>query len=184
MASQPSVAAAQAIGRRRRNEASLSADPDEVLERILLNAHRIAVSLGELGVFRNAEISVAEWVILKTLAGRKSVQIRELSLASGVSRQRFRKIVSELEEKGLVTTDQSGGEDRRIREISATARADRILSAISSNLRDLFHEEIVQRRRSFLGAEHSLERIAKVSRRKWLLKKQSERNGGAAAGRE
>jgi DNA-binding MarR family transcriptional regulator len=177
METQPRVAATRIIGHVKRNEEDSSDDPDEVLEKILLNAHRIAVSLSELGVFKNAEVSVAEWAVLKALAGRKNVQIRELSLASGVSRQRFRKIVSELEERGLVTTDQSGGEDRRIREISATARSDQVLSAISSNLRGLFHENLVQRRkRSFLGVEHSLERIAKVTRRKSLLKRQSERN--------
>jgi DNA-binding MarR family transcriptional regulator len=175
METQPRVAATRIIGHVKRNEEDSSDDPDEVLEKILLNAHRIAVSLSELGVFKNAEISVAEWAVLKALAGRKNVQIRELSIASGVSRQRFRKIVSELEERGLVTTDQSGGEDRRIREISATARSEQVLSSISSNLRGLFHEDLVRRKRSFLGVEHSLERIAKVTRRKWLLKRQSER---------
>jgi len=173
MAAQPPIATAPSkVGRGRRNEGNLSDDPDEVLERILLNVHRIAVSLSEVGIFKGAQISVAEWVVLKMLAGRKNVQIRELSIASGMSRQRFRKIVSELEEKGFVTTDQSGGEDRRIREISASGGADQALSAVSSNLRSLFHNDLVQtRKRLFLGAENSLERIAKVTRRMSLLKK-------------
>jgi DNA-binding MarR family transcriptional regulator len=150
----------------------LAADPKEALEQMLLNAHRLAVSLGDLGVFRHSEVSVAEWAIMKLLDGREDVPIKQISASSGVSRQRLRKIISELESKGLVVAGKSSAEDKRVHTISATPTATRVLSVISRQMQELVPKTAKSGRRRSLGvAARSMEQVGRAIRRNWQVKR-------------
>ena len=158
-------------------------DPKEALEQMLLNAHRLAISLGDLGVFRHSEISVAEWTILKVLNGRRDVPIKQISVSSGISRQRLHRLITELEQKGLVVTEKSTAEDKRVRMISATPTATQVLSLISRQMQQLIPETTKSRRDRSLGlAARSMEQVARTIRRNWQRRRpnndKSERSGG------
>jgi DNA-binding MarR family transcriptional regulator len=157
-----------AAKRVRRADRGLPADPKEALEQMLLNAHRLAVALGDLGVFRHSELSVAEWAIMKVLDGRQDVPLKQISASSAVSRQRLRKLVSELEQKGLVVAGKSTGDDKRVRMISATPTAAQVLSLISRQMQELIPEAAKSGRHRSLGlAARSMEQVARTIRRNW-----------------
>ena len=152
--------------KRKRFDKTAPVDPSEALEGLLINAHRVATTLGELGIFRDSEVSVAEWAVLKSLGDRQNVPLKEVSRAAGVSRQRFRKLVSELEAKGLVSTSRAKADDKRTRMISATPMAAKALSLISQKMQSLFPETGKgNRSRSLVGAAHAMERVTRAMRR-------------------
>jgi DNA-binding MarR family transcriptional regulator len=141
-------------------------DPHEALEGMLIAAHRVAVALGEINIFQESGLSVAEWAVLKRLGGRQDVPMKEVVAAAGVSRQRFQKLLSELRSKGLVEIARSQGEDKRARKISTTPTAARVLSLVSSQLKGLIPESGKPKRsRSLTGATRAMERTAKVIRK-------------------
>jgi DNA-binding MarR family transcriptional regulator len=173
-----SISAAEAQ-RRKRREALAAVSPQEALEAMLLNAHRVAVTLGDFSIFQG-ELSVAEWAILKSLNNRQNVPLKEIATVAGVSRQRIRKLVSELEMKGLVATSKAEAQDKRARIISATPLAAKVLSLVSEQMKDLLPEEGKSKGgRPFAGAARALERVAKVMRRKWRKTKKAATGRGA-----
>lgn len=107
------------------------ASQGELLEMIVLHAYRAAISLIDSDVFEKGGLSAAEWAIVKALANRQDVQMREIVAASGISRQRLRKLLIELEQKGAVTTNRSETLDKRARLISSTPAASVLLAGIS-----------------------------------------------------
>jgi len=149
--------------RRRGNTAPINAK--EALEDVLLSAHRIAVSMGEINAFRDANVSIAEWAILRTIGNRKDVSLREIGVATGVSRQRIRKLLSDLQSKDLVTMGRSEGADKRARTISATAGAARVLAAVSQQMQGLLPDGQSKQNHRLAVAARTLDRLAKHVRR-------------------
>lgn len=159
-------------GRRRKRvkaQEGASEGVTAALEDMLINAHRTAVLLGELSIFKKSELGVAEWGVLKSLGDRQDVALKEISVTTGVSRQRFRKLVSELRAKGLVTYGGAQGTDKRTRTISATPLSAKVLSLVSQQMQTLFPgAESDKRRRAYAGARRSLRQASKAMRRRWL----------------
>ncbi len=92
------------------------------LENFVIAVHRLSTALGESKGLAQSGIGISEWAILKVLGDQKEYQQHVLR-KSGVSRQRIRKLLQELETKRIVTISQSDGDDRRQRIIAATPRA-------------------------------------------------------------
>jgi DNA-binding MarR family transcriptional regulator len=140
---------------------------------MLLAAHRVAVAMSDMSVFQEGELSLAEWAILRSLRGRQGVPLKEIAQTSGVSRQRIRKLVSELEAKGLVSTSRSKAADKRVRLISAAPLAASVLSSVSAQIQALLPESgKAGRARPLSAAARQLHRTAKAARR--TLKKSSQ----------
>jgi DNA-binding MarR family transcriptional regulator len=180
--------AAAAKERRRKSlERAASVDQTEALESMLINAHRVATTLGELSIFRDTELSVAEWALLKSLGDRQNVPLRKISTLAGVSRQRLRKVVSDLEVKSLVSTSRAKT-DKRTRMISATPLAAKVLALVSQRMRSLFPDtnektgKKILRGRSFVGGARSMDRVAKAMRRQWLPRRQRSKRSAPEAG--
>jgi len=140
-------------------------DPNEAMEDLLVNAHRMAVSLGELSVFQEHNLSVAEWAILRSIRNRQDVPLKEVAAAAGVSRQRIRKLVSELQAKGLVTVNQSDSQDKRTRSLSPTPAAATIVAAVSQQMQGLIRTSGAKQTRKLAGTARSVERLAKAMQR-------------------
>jgi DNA-binding MarR family transcriptional regulator len=179
------AAAAQRAENRRKNRPSV--EPTEALESMLVNAHRIAITLSDLTIFQ--EISVAEWALLKSLGDRQRVPLKEISAAAGLSRQRLRKLVIELQRKGLVSTERAEGDDKRLKTISATPLAAKVLSLISLKMKELFPDDAketskMRQSRSLVGAARSMQRVVKSMRRSWRPKKGKGRRAKAEAAGE
>jgi DNA-binding MarR family transcriptional regulator len=155
----------------KKSDKGASVDTNEAFEGMLIAAHRAAVALGEIGVFQQGDLSVAEWALLKQLDGRQDVPLRQITAAAGVSRQRFRRLVLELETKGFVTTGRAVGNDRRARTVSATPMAAEVLSLVSEQMQDLIVETDKPRDgRQFVTAGRALDRTVKSIRRRWVRK--------------
>jgi DNA-binding MarR family transcriptional regulator len=93
--------------------------------------------------------------------------LKEIGATAGLSRQRIRKLVSELELKGLVSTSKSEAADKRVRVISALPLAAKVLSLISTQMQELLPEASESKRgNSFARAARALEKVAKGMRRK------------------
>jgi DNA-binding MarR family transcriptional regulator len=152
------TAAAAKAGRREKRPRLA---PGEAVEIMLLNAHRVAVIMTDSGVFQESKLSLAEWAILKAIDGRQDLPLRKLQAAGGVSRQRMRKVLAELEAKRLVAVRQSDSNDKRSRSISATPAAASTLAAVSEGLQKLLPDSIKERRgRAFAGAAGAMEQLA------------------------
>ncbi|MPZ57862.1 MAG: MarR family transcriptional regulator [Rhizobiales bacterium] len=166
MSSQEPVAPSEGAAKPRRRDRTAPVDPKNALEDALLSAHRIAVAIGEINAFRDANVSLAEWGILRTIGARKDVSLKEVSVAAGVSRQRVRKVLSDLQAKDLVTMGKSEGTDKRMRTISATPATARVLASVSQQMHGLLSQTGQgQQSRRLAGAARSLNRLAKHVRR-------------------
>ena len=167
MSSQEPLEQSDAAGaaRRRRRDRAAPINAKEALEDVLLSAHRIAVSMGEINAFRDASVSIAEWAILRTIGDRKNVSLREIGVAAGVSRQRIRKVLSDLQAKGLVTMGRSEEADKRARTISATPGTARVLAAVSQQMQGLLPDGQSKQNRRLAVAARTLDRLAKHVRR-------------------
>jgi DNA-binding MarR family transcriptional regulator len=136
------------------------------LESLLLSAHQAAVSLGELSAFEDNGVTVAEWAILKSIGGRRSISLKEVSATAGISRQRVRKVVSELEAKNFVIASRAQAEDRRVRLLSATEAGDAKLAAISSQVHAVFSNFAQEKHtRRLVVAASTMRRIARLVQR-------------------
>jgi DNA-binding MarR family transcriptional regulator len=172
--------------KRRKLEQSAPVDATEALESMLINAHRVAMTLSDLSIFRDSELSVAEWAMLKSLGDRRDVPLKEISAAAGVSRQRLRKVVSELQTKGLVSTSKAQEDDKRARMISATPLATKVLSLVSQRMKNLFpatgpDASQSKRSRSLVGAARSMDRVTRQLRRSGRKPKDPKAEKGARA---
>jgi DNA-binding MarR family transcriptional regulator len=132
---------------------------------VLLSAHRIAVSMGEMNAFRDANVSIAEWAVLRTIGNRQNVSLKEIGVASGVSRQRIRKVLSDLQSKGLIALGKSEGSDRRGRAVSATAATAGVLAAVSQQMQVLVPEGQGRQSRRLAVAARTLDKLGKQVRR-------------------
>jgi DNA-binding MarR family transcriptional regulator len=158
-------------------------DPGEAIEDLLVSAHRMAVSLGELSVFEEHNLSVAEWAILRSIRKRQDVPLKEVGGAAGVSRQRIRKLVSELQTKGLVTVGQTDSQDKRTRSLSPTPAAETMVAAVSLQMQGLIPTAGQSKlTRKLAGTARSVERLAKAMQRSMARRKTGRKKrerGGA-----
>lgn len=157
------VPAQDGVQRKARRKALI--DSKEAIEEVLLGAHRIAVSLGEIRAFRDANVSIAEWAILRAVGDRKGVPLREIGAAAGTSRQRIRKVLSDLQEKNLVTIGKPEGADRRLRTISSTPNTARVLASVSQQMQALLAGAQDKHNRRIAAAARTLDRLSKQVRR-------------------
>jgi len=111
--------------------------PEGELERLLLSLHRLSNALGESGVLAKNTIGVSEWAVLSVLDGGEPLHLKQIVRQTGVSRQRIRKVLQELEEKKLVTVGQIPDGDRRQRVVAGTSEGARVRQAILADLRVL-----------------------------------------------
>jgi DNA-binding MarR family transcriptional regulator len=95
---------------------------ESALEDFIIGVHRLSTALAESKVLTESGFGISEWAVLKALGDQKEFQ-QNILRKSGVSRQRIRKLLFELETRQMVTLSQSEGSDRRHRIIAATPHA-------------------------------------------------------------
>jgi len=116
-------------------ETDVSISPAAAFEDLLLKAHRLASVLSDSDVFAANSIGVSEWAVLKAI-GDGEVPLTHVLRSTGLSRQRIRTVLTDLESKGLATVQKPAEGDKRKRTLIATPRAADVLSAISKGLEE------------------------------------------------
>jgi DNA-binding MarR family transcriptional regulator len=104
--------------------------PERKLERLFLNVHRLSNALNESGVLTMHRLGVGEWAVLGAVSEGDTVQLKDVVKQSGVSRQRIRKILQELELRGLVRITPVQKGDKRQRMVAGTDQGRALRSAI------------------------------------------------------
>ena len=101
------------------------------------------------------EIGVGEWAVLKSFGNEKSLPLREILRQTGLSRQRIRMLLVDLQRKQFLSVAQSAEGDKRVREVTATPKAAKAVSSISKELKRLGME---------VGGETALKSFARASK--------------------
>jgi DNA-binding MarR family transcriptional regulator len=98
------------------------------------------------------DVSVAQWVVLRTLYDAGGVTLNQAAKLVGVDKSSLSRMVERLSQKGLV--NRSEGDDRRSVELALTA-AGRKMALLSARLADendhaFFHTLSLKQREEFL----------------------------------
>jgi DNA-binding MarR family transcriptional regulator len=161
----PASAEAGVPPKRRRRERGEALDPKEALETLLVQVHRLATTLSDADPFKSGNPGVAEWVILKAINGRQKVPLREIHFKAGLSRQRMRKVIAELEGKNFLAVDKSESNDKRARLVSATPQGINMLASISASLQGRFGEAVSGKRgQGLVRSARTLEQLLRALR--------------------
>ena len=80
------------------------------IENFLLCLHRVSNALADSNILAKYSIGISEWAVLNTLDGGKEFNLQQIVRQAGVSRQRIRMILRELETKR--TRDRQSGHQR------------------------------------------------------------------------
>jgi DNA-binding MarR family transcriptional regulator len=109
-------------------------------EKYLLSLHRLSTALGDSNVLAKNSVGVSEWAVLSVLAHDNQLNLKQVVRQAGVSRQRIRKVLQELQAKKLVTVSQFLEGDKRQRVVSETPKAARVRRAILAELRQVAND--------------------------------------------
>jgi DNA-binding MarR family transcriptional regulator len=104
---------------------------------LLLTLHRLSNALADADAFKNHELSISEWVVLDMLEEQGPIKVRDLVRHTGVSRQRVRKVLTELESKRMVEVRQFDEGDRRKRLVRATPKAKTAYEKVRKDLEEI-----------------------------------------------
>ena len=107
------------------------------IENFLLCLHRVSNALADSNILAKYSIGISEWAVLNTLDGGKEFNLQQIVRQAGVSRQRIRMILRELETKRLVTVSQVTKGDKRQRIVTGTVRGADMRQSILADLREL-----------------------------------------------
>jgi DNA-binding MarR family transcriptional regulator len=171
----PASVEASVPPKRRRRERGAALDPKEALETLLTQVHRLATTIGDADLFKSGNPSVAEWVLLKAIGGRQKVPLREIHLKAGLSRQRMRKVISELKAKNFLTVERSETDDKRAQLISATPQGINMLTSISVSLQGMVGEAVGEKRsQGLVRSARTLDQLSRALRRAKSAKAKDE----------
>ena len=130
------------------------------LSALVSNATRLLTALSSIGVFKEARLSLSEWVALMILRQSDEIGNNQLAKRLGVTRQRAHQIVASFESAGLIVMHTSPIDSRR-NEISLTEAGDAKLEAINRKLISFYEATLEQDERSLLMARRNIGRIVK-----------------------
>lgn len=119
------------------NRRAVVESPEVGLEELLLNMHRLSNMFADSELLKNNELTISEWAIVNVLDKDRTLNLRDVVRRSGVSRQRIRKVLHELEAKNLVTISAAHEGDKRQRIVAATSKCAAARQAMLASLRNL-----------------------------------------------
>jgi DNA-binding MarR family transcriptional regulator len=100
------------------------------------------------------DISVAQWVVLRTLYDKRDVTLKEAAEEVGVDKSSLSRMVERLVQKGLLNRDEGG--DRRSVGLSLTPGAMKLVPQLAKladeNDEEFFHSLSAGQREEFLAA--------------------------------
>jgi len=118
--------------REKRERAKEAALTEGKLDDFIAAVHRMATAVSDSDIFAKHGVTVAEWSMLKAMGDKSEAAMKEVGRRAGVSRQRLRTLLADLEKKGFikVARDDAGG-DRRARSITIAPKTAEVVAAIA-----------------------------------------------------
>ena len=99
------------------------------------------------------DVSVAQWVVLRTLHDKRDVTLNEAAAEVGVDKSSLSRMVERLVQKGLVI--RAEGNNRRSVGLTLTPAASKLVPQLArladENDREFFHTLSARQRQEFLG---------------------------------
>ncbi|MCW5737421.1 MAG: winged helix-turn-helix transcriptional regulator [Enhydrobacter sp.] len=124
---------------------------------------RLLTGLGRLQPFKDANMGLAEWVALTTLAEQVGINNKMLARNLGVTGQRAHQLCSSLSSAGLIKVSQSA-EDNRSNEITITELGKSRMNALNAQLKPLFSSALEGNERSVASASRHIRHVMSVLR--------------------
>lgn len=151
----------------------------------VLGLHRVSTMLADADVFSKHGVTVGEWATLKAMGDKPEVSLREVTKGAGVSRQRMRTLLTDLEKKGFIKTGRSGDSDKRTRAITVLPKRTEVVNAISTEL-DGIAAKVPQLKSSskrLVGVLRVVAKLGKQLRQSKPAAPKGKTPGGAASGK-
>lgn len=147
------------------------AEEVESIEDFVLSTIRIASLLSEVSIFARHDITAGGWAVLKAVGRSAPVPLKDVAVHTGISRQRLRMLLKQLEAGGLITVSQPPEGDQRARLVTASPEAEPIMQAVSDDLRRIA---------SAAGGEKWVKVMARSVRLSGRIARELRRQGRAA----
>lgn len=172
-----------------------SSSPIDILDvaTLVVTASRLIGGLANLPLFKNARISLTEWLALSVLADKEGVSNKMLARSLGVTGQRANQLCTSLSEAKLISITHAEDDSRR-NVIKITDTGKKQLGSLNSQLQELVSEALKGKRRSLtIAGKHMrvMMRIVHAGTPKMAVKrsmrramKKAEKNGTSDASRE
>lgn len=128
---------------------------------LIASMSRLLTGLGRIRPFSEAELGLAEWVALTTLAQRDGVSNKVLGRKLGVTGQRVNQISASLARGGFIDVKQSA-QDNRANEIRITDAGKAKVRAVNSQLKPMLSEALQGRERSLSSASKNMKYLTRL----------------------
>jgi DNA-binding MarR family transcriptional regulator len=115
------------------------------------NMNRFLALLAGVGAFTEAQLGVADWLVLGTVANRNSLLPKTLAKLLRIAPPRVMQIVERLKDKKLLAEADAGDNA-----VSLTAEGTGLLAKLNASLLDLLVSGLNGRERSFFAVEKGL----------------------------
>lgn len=133
----------------------------EEFSALVASMSRLLTGLGRIQPFSEAELGLAEWVALTTLAQRDGVSNKMLGRKLGVTGQRVNQISASLTRGGYIEIRQSA-EDNRANEITITDAGKAKVHAVNSQLKPMLAEALQGRERTLASASKHMKYLTRM----------------------
>ena len=125
---------------------------------VIAAMNRFLSSFGQHPILKNAQLTLADWLVLTLLSQKGADNSKALSKAIGVSQPRMNQVLEALMTAGLVTFKGTGPKDT----IEVTEQGRTRLDEIGATLQPKFAEVFKGRERSVVATERALKLMLRV----------------------
>jgi len=144
-------------------DAQASHDPIDILDlaTLVVAASRLIGGLASLPLFKNAHVSLTEWLALSVLADKEGVSNKILARSLGVTGQRANQLCTSLSEAKLISITHAEDDSRR-NVIRITDSGKKQLGSLNTQLQGLFTEALRGKRRPLTMASKQMRLMLRI----------------------
>lgn len=128
---------------------------------LIASMSRLLIGLGNIPLFKTAEIGLAEWVALSDLSEREGISNTQLAKRLGVTGQRVNQITTGLAKSGLISITTSA-QDSRKNEIRVTSAGRTQLDSVNRQLKPLLATALEGKERALVSANRQIRLVMKI----------------------
>ncbi|MFN4016073.1 MAG: MarR family winged helix-turn-helix transcriptional regulator [Reyranella sp.] len=131
------------------------------LAHLISTASRVISGLAALPPFKQAEISLTEWLVLSVLSSKDGVSNKLLARSLGVTGQRANQLCTSLSKARLISVAQAEDDNRR-NVIKITEAGRRQLDTVNSQLQELVTRALANKQRALVTANKQMRLIMRI----------------------
>jgi len=131
------------------------------LAHLITTASRVISGLAALPQFKQAQMSLTEWLVLSVLAEKDGVSNKMLARSLGVTGQRANQLCTSLSRTKLISVAQAEDDNRR-NVIKITEAGRKQLDTVNSQLQELVARALTNKQRALVTASKQMRLIMRI----------------------